>query len=92
MNEDVYIILYKQTYTMSISVLCGVHYTINDDVLTRLGTVHFSRFYNCEGGIENIGCGNTEHRGIRAVPGSHLIQISWKRGMGSMFFFTLMVA
>jgi hypothetical protein len=73
-----------------------LHY--DDDVLTRLVAVHFARFYNCKGDIENTGSGNTvrAHRGIRTMPKElqsiTLVSIilpksAGRVGWGSMFFY-----
>ncbi len=43
---------------------CGV--SANDDLFDRLETVSFFRLFTGEGDMENMGCGNTEPRGLKA--------------------------
>jgi hypothetical protein len=50
----------------------------------RLETVRFFRLLSCERDLEYTGCGNTEHRGVKArvLPDCHLAQISLIKGAG----------
>jgi hypothetical protein len=38
----------------------------NDDIFDRLETILFFRLFTREGDMEYTGCGNTEHRGLKA--------------------------
>jgi hypothetical protein len=51
----------------------------------RRETVCLFRLFTREGDIEYTGCGNTEHRGLKAkkyCPDCYLAQISLRKGVG----------
>ncbi len=64
--------------------LCTVYYLFQRrSIWQTIETVRFFRLFTREGDIEHTGCGNTEHRGLKAreyCPDCHLAQISWRKG------------
>jgi hypothetical protein len=49
---------------VSISVVHAL--SVNDDLFHRRETVPFFRLFTRQGDMECTGCGNTEHRGLKA--------------------------